>query len=162
MSINKLLEEVARRGSWFGGGSVAALGAAASAALLEKLVHDPRASRRLHQIRTRTIRIIDQDATAFSRVIDATRFPNTRRFRTLLKAATTLQEEVWHAAHEVQRLGRAARRAIKPQLTSDLRCAIALAQAAAQSAEVLITTNLTWLNEPTHARLVRRRLRARG
>lgn len=149
MSIQQLLEEIARRGSWFGGGSVAALGAAASAALLEKLVGQGGARRRLRRIRQHAARLIEQDATLFARVIDATRPARGRgrRFQAALEAATALQLTVWRSAQQVQRIGRAQRRAIAPRFQSDLRCALALAKASAASAKVLIRTNLTWLNE---------------
>ena len=161
MSIQELLEEVARRGSWFGGGSVAALGAAASAALLEKLVGEGVAGRRLRRIRRQTGRLIEEDAKAFARVIAATRSPNRGRFRSALHAATRVQETVLRAAGEVQRAGRAARRAIKPRFQSDLRCAMALAKASAESAKALIRTNLTWLNDSRGTRRMPRRLRRR-
>ena len=159
MSINELLEEIARRGSWYGGGSVAALGAAVSAALLEKLVGEKVAGRRLRRIRRYATRVIEEDAKAFARVIAATRSPNRRRFRSALNAATCAQETVLRAAGEVQRAGRAARRAIKPRFQSDLRCAMALANASAESAKGFIKTNLTWLNDSRGTRPAQRRPR---
>ena len=160
MSIQELLEEVARRGSWFGGGSVAALGAAASAALLEKLVGQGGTRRRLRRIRQHAARLIEQDATLFARVIDATRAgQGRRRFQAALKAATALQLTVWRSAQQVQQIGRAQRRAIAPRFQSDLYCALALAKASAASAKVLIRTNLTWLNDPRYTRRMQRRLR---
>ena len=159
MSIQKWLEEVARRGSRVGGGSVAALGAAMAAALLEKLIGHGRSGQRLRRIRCQVTRAIEQDAKVFARVIEATRHADQRTFCSSLKAATALQVSVLQAAREVQRVGRAARRTIRPRFQSDLRCAMALASAAAASAKGLIRTNLTWLNDPLYTHRLQRSLR---
>ncbi len=145
MSIQELLEEVARRGSWFGGGSVAALGAAASAALLEKLVGPGAVRRQLRRARQQAVRTIEKDARVFARVIAATRRVNASAFRSALKRATALQVGVLEVARNVQKQGRAVRRSIPPKFQSDVRCALALARAAETSAQGLIRANQAWL-----------------
>ena len=158
-SLEQFLEQVARRGSWVGGGSVAALGAALSAALLEKLVVRPAAARRLRALRRECVALIERDATTFARVINATRSSNRRAFARSLKIATEAPYRVFANAHLVRAMGRVEQRAIKPQFQSDVRCALALASAAATSAETLVRTNLAWLKDRAYAAAMRKRLR---
>ncbi len=159
-SLDEFLEQVARRGSWVGGGSVAALSAALSAALLEKLVTRPAVSRKLRRVRTACIALIDHDADTFSRVIQATRHKNQAGFRQALKRATDVPRQVFESAALVQAACHAARRTINPRFQSDLRCAEALASASCVAARALIHTNLVWLKDPAYARATQRRLAA--
>lgn len=161
-SIEQFLDQVARRGSWVGGGSVAAFSAALAAALLEKLVHDPRAARRLGAVRRDCLRWLAQDATAFARVIQTTRRKDRRAFRTALQAATEVPCRVFEHAQRVQAACRTAQRAVKPRFQSDLRCAMAVAMAAGESARTLVHTNLAWLGDPAYTKRIRRRLQAAG
>ncbi|MBI2104758.1 MAG: cyclodeaminase/cyclohydrolase family protein [Candidatus Omnitrophica bacterium] len=161
-SIEQFLAQVARRGSWVGGGSVAAFSAALSAALLEKLVHDPAAARRLGAVRRECLALLDRDAEAFARVIRTTRRKDRRAFRAALQAATEVPCRVFEHAQRVQAACRAAQQAVKPRFQSDLRCAMAVAIAAGESARTLIHTNLAWLNDPAYAKRIRRRLQAAG
>jgi formiminotetrahydrofolate cyclodeaminase len=158
-SIEQFLDEAARRGSWIGGGSLAALSAALAAALLEKLTLQPQTVRRLRRIRRACVVLIRQDAQAFAKAISATRLPRRRTFQRSLKAATDVQVKVFSNSQTITRACRRARRAVKPRFQSDLRCVLALAAAARQSASTLIRTNLAWLNDPAYAVQVRRRLR---
>ncbi|MBI3996143.1 MAG: cyclodeaminase/cyclohydrolase family protein [Candidatus Omnitrophica bacterium] len=160
ISVEQFLEQVAQRGSWMGGGSVAALSAALSAALLEKLVVDPRAVRRLRRMWRECLALINRDATTFARVIQATRTKNRATFRRSLKLAIDVPRRVFEHACTVQMACRAAERAVKPSLHSDLRCARALAHAASESARALIETNLRWLGDPAYAARIRRQLTA--
>lgn len=157
-SLEQFLEQVARRGSWIGGGSVAALGTALSAALLEKLVVRPPLRRRLQAIRRECLALIDQDATTFARVIEATRTHDRTIFTRALIKATEIPCCVFEHAHAVQAACRKAQRAVKPKFQSDLRCAFAFARAASDSSRALISTNLAWLNSPTYTRTIQRRL----
>lgn len=159
-SIEQFLDEAARRGSWIGGGSLAALSAAQAAALLEKLTTVPQTARRLRRIRRTCVGLIRRDAETFAKAIGATRAKTPRTFQRSLKAATEVQVQVFINSQAIARGCRRAGRTIAPRLQSDLRCALAFAAAARQSATVLIRTNLAWLNEPAHAARVRRRLRA--
>lgn len=159
-SVEAFVGQVARRGSWYGGGSAAALSGALSAALLEKLLLQPAAVRRLRRVRHSCLRLIEEDARSFAQVIAATRSPGRRRFQRALKAATEVPWQVFRHAQAVQALCRKAQRSVKPRWQSDLRCAMALALAAAESARTLIQTNLTWLNDRAYARTMQRRLQA--
>ena len=152
------LEQVARRGSWVGGGSVAALGAALAAALLQKLVVRPTIARALRRIRRECVQLIQKDADAFARVIRATRHGNRHSFQRALKAATDVPWRVFLHSQRIQAACRAAQRAVKPRFQSDLRCAMAFAMAASASARTLIDTNLAWLKDAPYARRMRRRL----
>ena len=141
-SVETLLEEIARRGSWLGGGSVAALTVALAAALLEKLLLAAGARAQLRQIRQRNLRLVEQDAVVFARVIAATRQGRRIPFVRALRAANDIPCRVFADAHTVQALAREARRHVKPRFQSDLKCAAALAQAAATGAQALIATNV--------------------
>lgn len=159
-SVEQFLAQVARRGSWLGGGSVAAFSAALAAALLEKLVHGPALTRALRRSRRECVALIQRDATTFARVIRATRTGNPDAFRRSLKTATEVPRRIFDHAQMIQAACRKAQRAVKPRFQSDLRCAMALALAAGESARTLIETNLAWLNDPGYTRQVRRQLQA--
>lgn len=159
VSIEQFLEQVARRGSWLGGGSVAALSAAMAAALLQKLVIRKASVRRLKRLRRASLLLIDRDARTFAKAIAATRLGNRRRFVAALKQATEVPFCVFANAHQVIAMGLAEKRAIKPQFQSDVRCALAAAWAAAGSAQALILTNLAWMKDAAYARRMRKRLK---
>lgn len=159
-SVEQFLDQVAQRGSWLGGGSVAAFSAALAAALLEKLVVNPRTVRRLRAARRECLRLIERDARLFARVIQATRASNQQAFRRALQYATEVPCRVFEHAHAIQHECREARRSVKPRFQSDLQCASAVASAAAISARTLIQTNLAWLNDRAYSRRMRRRLQS--
>ncbi|MBI1992135.1 MAG: cyclodeaminase/cyclohydrolase family protein [Candidatus Omnitrophica bacterium] len=161
-SIEQFLEQVARRGSWFGGGSVAAFSAALSAALLEKLVFHAPTARRIQRIRRSCIELVQRDAVTFSRVIQAIRAGEHQAFRRTLKSATEVPCQVFEHAQVIRAVCRAAQRSVEPRFRSDLRCAMAVALAAGESARALIDTNLAWLNDARYAQAVHRRLRSAG
>ena len=158
-SITRFLGQLARRGSWVGGGSAAALSAAVAAALLQKLIQDRRTSRRLERIRQECVGLVQADAAAFARVIRATRSRRPEAFRRSLKQAIEVPCRVFIHAQTIQALCRATHRAINPRFRSDLRCARALARATGESARGFIDTNLAWLDDPAYSRRVRRQLR---
>jgi formiminotetrahydrofolate cyclodeaminase len=159
-SIENFLDQVARKGSWVGGGSVAAFGAALSAALLQKLVHQSSTMRRLRVIRADCLRLMARDAKTFARVIAATRANRRGSFQRSLKAATEVPTRVAEQAGAIRLACRRAERLVKPKFRSDLRCARALADAADESARALIATNLAWLKDRRYANVIRRRLSA--
>ena len=76
-----------------------------------------------------------------------------------LKAATEVPYQVLAIACLIRATGKAYQRTIKPRFQSDVRCALALAQAAIESAEHFIKTNLSWLQEPAYAAGMRKRIR---
>jgi len=159
-SVEQFLEDVAHRGSWFGGGSVAALAAALSASLLRKLTTRPAMARKLQRIQRGCSRLVERDAAMFARVIQATRTHNRAAFERSLKTATEVPYQVFAYAHDIQAACRVERRAIKPQFQSDLVCVMALSQAAAASARALIRTNLAWLRNSAYSARMTRRLRS--
>ena len=157
-SLDRFVSHIARRGSWFGGGSVAALCAALAAALLEKIVIQAGPARTLRQIRQDCLGLIQKDADAFARVIKVTQRKNRGAFRSSLKTAIDIPCKVFEQAERIQAACRSAQRTVKPQYQSDLRCALAVALAAAESARTLVNTNLAWLNDPATTRQIERRL----
>jgi formiminotetrahydrofolate cyclodeaminase len=156
------LAQVARRGSWVGGGSAAALCAALAAALLEKLVHQLPVIRRLRAVRRECVALIPRDAETFASVIRALRRSNRRAFARALKAATEVPCRVFEHAQTVQRVCRRAQRSVDAKYQSDLRCAMAVALAAGESARTLVHTNLAWLDDQAYSSRIRRRLQAAG
>ncbi len=161
-SLEEFLDQLARRGSWFGGGSAAAFSAALAAGLLEKLVVDPARTRRLRRIRRECLALVEGDAATFASVIRATRAKDRQAFRRALKTATDVPCRVFERAKAVQTACRQAQRVVKPRFQSDLRCALAIALAAAESARTLIHTNLAWLDDAAYAKAVQRRLDRAG
>lgn len=157
-SLDQFVSHIARRGSWFGGGSVAALCAALAAGLLEKIVAQAVPARALGRIRRECLGLIQRDADAFARVIRTTERKDQGAFRSSLKTAIDIPCRVFEHAERVQAACRAAQRTVKPQYQSDLRCALAVALAAAESARTLVNTNLAWLNDPAYTRQIERRL----
>jgi formiminotetrahydrofolate cyclodeaminase len=157
-SLEQVLEQAARRGSWVGGGSMAALSAAAAAALAEKLSLNARLSRQLRTMRRECLRLMRQDAASFARVISATRRPDRQAFRAALQRATDIPCQVAERAGTIQTACRRLQGALTPRLRPDLVCARALAQAAHAAACALIETNLAWLRDRVYSRMIRRRL----
>lgn len=160
VSIEEFFHQIARRGSLFGGGSAAAMTAALSAALLEKLVTESRVSLRLRRIRRECLALAQRDAQVFGRVIAASRRSDRAVFARALKQAIDVPWQVLQRSRAVQSACAALRRRIHPRFQSDLRCASAMARAAQDSARVLILTNVSWLNDPAYSRAMRRRLAA--
>lgn len=155
--MEQFLARTAAKGSWYGGGSAAALGCAVSAALLEKLASRAASIRRARRIRTRCLRLIDDDAATFARVIRASRRSRAAWARAL-KSAIGVPAEVLRHAAALLRLSRALRREIHPRYRVDLDCAVLLARASGQAARALVATNLAWLGDPAYARRIRRQL----
>ncbi len=157
--IPSIVDEIARRGSWFGGGSVVALAAALAAALAEKLLPHAGARRRMRRVRERCVRLAVQDARAFARVIQTMRRHNRQAFTRALQAAITAPLQVLMFARRIDAVCRTAQRGVPTRLQSDLRVARLLASAAAGGAKTLVRTNLAWLGHSATTRRVARRLR---
>ncbi|MBI4597376.1 MAG: cyclodeaminase/cyclohydrolase family protein [Candidatus Omnitrophica bacterium] len=157
--LSKFLGQVAQQGSWYGGGTAAALGVGLSAALLEKLAHHPADRKRLKQIRQRSLWLAERDAAVFAGVIAACRTGRRGTFRQALRAAVEVPCRVYEDAQAVRALGRKIQRTIAPRLQSDVRCAMALAEAGQAGAQGFINANLAWLNDRAYALRIRRRLR---
>ena len=117
---------------------------ALAAALLEKLAVQPQAARRLRRIREDCLKLADGDAKAFARVVQAARQEHPRAVHRALRSATDIPRQVFEHAHTVYATCRIIKPRVKPQFHSDLRCAMALAIASAESAKTLIQANLAW------------------
>lgn len=137
---------------------MAALGAALSAALLEKLLVDARHAPSLRRIRRECVALIERDAKTFARVIGASRSGRRGAFVRALQQAIDIPCRVFEHAARLQLACRKAQRSVPPAFQSDLRCAVALALAAGESARTLVATNLNWLGDPAYARRIRHRL----
>ena len=157
-SVRPILDAIAKQGSWYGGGSAAALACAMSAALLEKLLSSSRDVRRFRALRHRCAVLIETDARTFSKVIEAYYRRNPRAAKARLKAAILIPAEVCEASRELLGQARASAHLIKPRYRVDLRCAIELAKAAHASALALVETNLVWLDEPAFSTRIRAQL----
>jgi len=170
LSLEQFLNQTAKRGSWYGGGSAAALTCAVSAALLEKLVSPVAGSRRgsapkpspvagsLRATRRQVAALVQRDAQAFARVIKAYYQQDKAAIRRSLKEATQIPLTIAQAAGRVLAVSRGVKAGIKPRYRSDLTCVEALAKAARTGAEAFVETNLAWLNEPRYTQQVRRQL----
>jgi formiminotetrahydrofolate cyclodeaminase len=174
LSLEQLLNQTATRGSWYGGGSVAAMACAASAALLEKLLNPVASSRAggavtphpasksMRAIRATTLRLIQRDAQAFSRVIKAYYQHDKAAIRRSLKEATEIPLTIALSARRVTATARQLKPQIKPRYRSDLTCVEALATAARTAAEAFVDTNLAWLNDAAYTARVRKQLALAG
>lgn len=153
------LNQVARPRSGFGGGSAAALTAALAAALLEKVAGSGRERRKLRAIRRRCAGFVDADAKQFARVVAVLRAGSRLRAARALRGAIEIPCRVCEAARDLQAAAAHLERQVPPRWRSDVRCAGALARAAAESARALGKANLAWVNDPAYSRGVMRRLR---
>ena len=158
-SVDELLDEIARRGTWYGGGSVAALAAAMACALLEKLILKAAALKKLKRLRKECLALVEKDAASFAHAIGGMRLGRRAVFVSRLKAATEVPYRVLVAAYTAKSLGTAQRKLIRPQFQSDVRCALNLAQAAADCAELFIDANCAWLKDRAYAEGMRKRIR---
>ncbi|MBI3319841.1 MAG: cyclodeaminase/cyclohydrolase family protein [Candidatus Omnitrophica bacterium] len=147
ISVEHLLEQTATRGTWYGGGSAAALSCALSAALIEKLASRPQAIRTARTIRRRCARLIDEDARVFARAVQAMSSQDRHRIRRAMNAAIAVPQEVCASAQRLRRISRQVGKALRPHVRVDLRCADALARAAGDSARALVLTNQAWLKQ---------------
>ena len=157
-SVLQFLDRTATRGSWYGGGSAAALTAATAAALLEKLASRPALARSIRVLRGRCVAAIDGDAQAFARVIKAYYQQDRGAVKRTLKRAIEVPVSVHHTASRLLALAREVKRSVPSKYQSDLRCVVAMATAARDSAAALVATNLDWLADAKHARRVRKQL----
>jgi formiminotetrahydrofolate cyclodeaminase len=145
--LEEFLDQTAKRGSWYGGGSTAACACALAAALLEKLATQPSTARLLRTIRTRGVELIHQDATAFARVIEAQGQQHQPAIHRALKQAIAIPLEVWASSQRLLNVAPRISKTMKPRYRVDLRCAVLLAKAARDAARALVTTNLAWLGD---------------
>ena len=160
LSLEQFLNLTAQRGSWYGGGSAAALTCAVAAALLEKLVSAAAGARSLRSTRTQAARLVQRDAETFARVIKAYYQQDRAAIKRTLKEATEVPLAIAQASAQVLAVARQMKRTIKPRYRSDLTCVEALARASRRAAEAFVSTNLAWLDDPAYTRKVRKQLAA--
>ena len=158
ISVEQFLDQTDTRGTWYGGGSAAALACALSAALLEKLATHAPTARASRTIRRQCTQLIEEDARTFANVIHVMVRGDRAGTKRALKAATQVPWRVWAASQRLQPLARRIRRDIRPRFRVDLNCALALARASAASSSALVETNLAWLNDRAYTRQLRRRM----
>ena len=156
-SLEQFLGLLAKRGSWFGGGSAAACANALASALLEKLTTATASRAALASMRHESLKLIDQDAQRFAAVIHALRQGNKRLFSERLRKATEIPCQVFVTSQRIQKMCRRQKKLIRRQFHSDLHCVAALAVASAASAKALIETNLGWLKDKSYTQKIRRR-----
>jgi len=157
-SVDQFLDQTARRGTWYGGGSAAALSCALAAALLEKLASRSTAARPLRAMRTRCVGLVGQDAAAFSRVIRAKARRNRLAVQRALRAAIEIPAEVYASSQQLLKAASQIKQTIHPSYQVDLTCAVALAKASGQAARALVITNLAWLGDRAYSRQLHRKL----
>ena len=155
------MEHTATRGTWYGGGSASAFTCALAAALLQKLVTRAALSRQLQAIRRRALALVEEDAESFAAVI-RTMARRPAGFRAALRRATEVPAAVYAASQRIQVIAKTAQRDVRSKYQVDLRCAVSLARASAESSLGLIKTNLAWLKDPRYSRQLRRRLKLRS
>lgn len=158
-SLEEFLRAIANRNTGYGGGSVVALNVAMAAALMEKL--SPRRDwvTRCAAIRCECLRLVQEDADVFSKVILAFRKQRIRLAYRQLKGATKLQCRVFQHARRLEQMAQTAKESLASRLQSDLCCVIALARAAQTASRELILTNISWVNERPYSRKMRQWLR---
>ena len=146
-SVRQLLEQTADRRSSYGGGSAAAFSCALAAALVEKLAGRTGSATTARRLRACCTRLIEADAQAFARVVRAGARQDRQTLRRALTVATDIPCQVGECAQQVLSIARRIRARVSPSYRVDLDCAQALARAAKQSAQALVTANRAWIRQ---------------
>ena len=155
MSLRGFLDLTASAQPTPGGGSCAAIAAALSAALIEKVAC--KAQKRHHRaaslvtqaraVRLRVTRAVHADAQAYLRVVMTSRRKDRRAMRRALEAAMAVPQGV---AHDARMLGRLSQRLLalsSPVWRSDVECAHDLALASERSARGFVRANQEYLKQ---------------
>ena len=158
ISVEQFLDQTATRGTWYGGGSAAALACALSASLMEKLSCQASTARASRTIRRECTALIETDARVFRDVIRASAQGSRAGFTRALKTAIRVPWQVFDASRRLQQLAPKIGRHIRPRYRVDLRCAVAIARASGASAKFLVATNLAWLGDRAYSRRLLRRM----
>ncbi len=158
MRIDQFLKALATPGSRMGGGSVSALSAALSAALLEKLAcASAQQGARLCSMRQECQKLVLRDAEVFGAVMKALRSHKRAAFVSALKRANAVQWRVFECSLKTKHIAVTQASRVKPALRSDLFCAAVLADSAACTAETFIRANTEWLNDHRYAQTTQKR-----
>jgi formiminotetrahydrofolate cyclodeaminase len=170
LDIGSYLDKLASGEPEPGGGSAAALVGALGAALVtmvteltlgkEKFasVQDSIAAIRAdsEKLRAELTRLVSLDADAYAKVAEAMKMPKetdeqkaerARLLQAALKGAAEVPLQVAEAAAAVARLSLPAAEQGNPNAVSDAGVAVALADAAAQSAALNVKINLAWIDD---------------
>jgi len=91
--------------------------------------------------------LIEADAQAFARVVRAGARQDRQTLRRALTVATDIPCQVGECAQQVLSIARRIRARVSPSYRVDLDCAQALARAAKQSAQALVTANRAWIRQ---------------
>ena len=153
--VGQFLDQVAARSPAPGGGGAAALTGALAAGLAAMAARFSAAqlpdaadlAARADQLRHRAAELVDEDAQAYLRVLDALALPRDAagraQVREALQVAATKPQEMTQIAAQVAEL--AARLAVagNPNLRGDSVTAALLAESSARSAACLVDINVT-------------------
>lgn len=164
LPVKALLERFADAEPVPGGGAAAALSGAVGAALLAMVCRISanrsgapleQAAREAEEIRDGLTALMDRDATAFRRFLEAGRLPADRRQaarqETLVGAIEAPVTVVRHAARIVA-LGEVIAPVARPSTLSDLGTAVTLAMAAVEAAVLITRANLAACDDAAFAR----------
>jgi glutamate formiminotransferase/glutamate formiminotransferase/formiminotetrahydrofolate cyclodeaminase len=149
-SLTPFLEAVSRRTSTPAGGSAAALVGALAAALGMMGVSDAHLTvieRRLSELRARLHALVQADADAYAKVLDASRLPKSSAEKSAMMAASLLTAteiplEIGELTCEVGTLLQKLLREAPTPVATDIRVACILAKAAGEAALVTAKANI--------------------
>jgi formiminotetrahydrofolate cyclodeaminase len=120
-----------------------------------------RARGRLRAIRRACTGFIDKDARQFARVVAAMRAGSRLRVVRELRGAIEIPCRVCEEAQGLEAASVEVERQVSPRWRADVKCAGALARAAAEATRALVEANLAWLNDPAYSRRIMGRLSRR-
>lgn len=153
LRIRELLDLTASKAPTPGGGSCAALAAALSAALIEKVAGKSRkrfpAAASLYAqariIRLRVTRAVHADAHAYQRVVTASRRKNRRALLRALRSAAQVPQGVVEDAKALGQLSQRLLAISSPVWRSDVLCAHDLALASERASVGFVRANQRYL-----------------
>lgn len=128
--------------------------------MLEKLITQKQAVRKLRQLRLRSLKLVERDAATFAVAMAALRLGKQSLFAKNLKKAIEVPLAVYTNAYRAKALAKAHQKKISKQFQSDARCALALTEAAIKGSQAFVEVNLSWLKDSQYALQVRKRMRA--
>jgi methenyltetrahydrofolate cyclohydrolase len=156
--VTQFLDQVAARTPAPGGGGAAALTGALAAGLVAMAARFSAAqlpgagdlAARADQLRGRAAELVDEDAQAYGRVLDAFALPRVagtgerdRRIREALEVAAAVPLEMTQIAAQVAEMAARVAGAGNPSLRGDSVSAAILAEASARSAACLVDINVS-------------------
>ena len=145
--VEEFLEDLASGKPTPGGGAVAALVAAESAALVEMVValtrdgHINHIGEKAHELRGKLMGLADEDVAAFDSVMAAYKSKDKDLIKKALNGAIVVPEQTKEYACLLQELAETCEKEGNKNALSDARAAVYLAQAAQKSAEENIEIN---------------------